>query len=128
MIISVSFTMKEGFIYLFVYCCPYVGSFSLFSFISILQFNKQDISWTQLLRLYEWDVGLKRSSPGLRRLHRISHEHLHLTPSLRMRVYMAAQVKKKFQIIFCSYVIIVISVLILHFVQIRHVALIAMFF
>lgn len=58
-----------------------------------MQYDKQSISWPQLLELYEWDVGLMRSSPGLRRLHKISHEHLHLTPSLRMRVYMAVQVK-----------------------------------
>ncbi|XP_038062325.1 uncharacterized protein LOC119732793 [Patiria miniata] len=57
-----------------------------------LCYHKQDIKWTQLLQLYEWDVGLDRHSPGLRRLHKITYEHLHLTPSLRMRVYMAAQV------------------------------------
>ncbi|XP_033103740.1 uncharacterized protein LOC117106487, partial [Anneissia japonica] len=57
-----------------------------------LQYNHQDIKWTQLLELYEWDIGLDRTSPGLRRLHRLTYDHLHLTPSLRMRVYMAAQI------------------------------------
>ncbi|XP_022107675.1 uncharacterized protein LOC110988468 [Acanthaster planci] len=57
-----------------------------------LFFNKQEVTWPQLLHLYELDTGLDRCSPGLRRLHKISYEHLHLTPALRMRVYMAAQV------------------------------------
>ncbi|XP_033107351.1 uncharacterized protein LOC117109202 [Anneissia japonica] len=56
-----------------------------------LHYDKKDIKWTQVLELYEWDIGLERTSPGLRRLHKITYEHLHLTPSLRMRVYMAAQ-------------------------------------
>ncbi|XP_033114326.1 uncharacterized protein LOC117114745 [Anneissia japonica] len=57
-----------------------------------LHYNKMDIKWTYLLELYNWDTGLDRYSPGLRRLHKISYEHLHLTPSLRMCVYMAVQV------------------------------------
>ena len=74
----------------------------VFWFIFI-QFRGQDISWNQLLGLYEWDVGLERTSPGLRRLHKLTHEHLHLTPSLRMRVYMAVQVLKGFYLIFSSW-------------------------
>ncbi|XP_022110829.1 uncharacterized protein LOC110990245 [Acanthaster planci] len=58
----------------------------------LLCYNKQPIEWTQLLQMYEWDMGLERHSPGLRRLHKLTYEHLHLTPALRMRVYMAAQV------------------------------------
>ncbi|XP_033631329.1 uncharacterized protein LOC117293214 [Asterias rubens] len=57
-----------------------------------LHFQKQDIKWTHLLMLYDWDIGKNRSSPGLRRLYKITYEHLHLTPTLRMRVYMATQV------------------------------------
>ncbi|XP_022110831.1 uncharacterized protein LOC110990247 [Acanthaster planci] len=56
-----------------------------------LHLKGQDI-WTQLLSLYEWDVGLERTSPGLRCLHKLTYEHLHLTPALRMQVYMAVQV------------------------------------
>ena len=59
-------------------------------------FKGQDITWTQLLTLYGWDVGLDRTSPGLRCLHKLTYEHLHLTPALRMQVYMAIQVFENF--------------------------------
>ena len=77
--------------------CLYVAIDMCVLIIHFQQYNKQQIKWTHLLALYEWDSGLKRTSPGLRMLHKISHEHLHLTPSLRMRVYLAAQVNKLFE-------------------------------
>ncbi|XP_033103726.1 uncharacterized protein LOC117106473, partial [Anneissia japonica] len=57
-----------------------------------LHYNKQDIKWNHLLDTYNWDVGMQKTCPGLRMLHKWTYEHLHLTPSSRMRVYMAAQV------------------------------------
>ena len=55
-------------------------------------FSVQRPRYHMLLTLYGWDVGLDRTSPGLRCLHKLTYEHFHLTPALRMRVYMAVQV------------------------------------
>nr|XP_002738341.1 PREDICTED: uncharacterized protein LOC100367135 [Saccoglossus kowalevskii] len=53
-------------------------------------YQKQAITWPQLIRLVENDVGIGREAV-LRKLPKITHEHLYLTPSLRMRVKPAAQ-------------------------------------
>ncbi|XP_030833255.1 uncharacterized protein LOC105444767 isoform X2 [Strongylocentrotus purpuratus] len=54
-----------------------------------LKFRGLDISWKHILDVYEWDF----SSPSsLRMLHKLTEEHLHLTPALRMKVKLAAQV------------------------------------
>lgn len=59
-----------------------------------MQFRGLDISWKHILDVYEWDF----SSPSsLRMLHKLTEEHLHLTPALRMKVKLAAQVCQ------CSY-------------------------
>ncbi|XP_041476452.1 uncharacterized protein LOC121424753 isoform X2 [Lytechinus variegatus] len=55
-----------------------------------LQFGDKHIRWTHLVRLFEWDSG-----SDLRLLPKLSPEHLYLTPSLRMRVKLAAQVLSK---------------------------------
>ena len=44
------------------------------------------------MELYEWDLGLTRAAPGLRKMHRLAEDHIVLTPRLRMRVNLAAQV------------------------------------
>ncbi|XP_071945700.1 uncharacterized protein [Antedon mediterranea] len=54
-----------------------------------LHFNHQDLKWNQLLTLVEEDIGC---GSGLRKLHKIRHEHLYLTPSLRMKVKLAVQI------------------------------------
>ncbi|PIK46436.1 hypothetical protein BSL78_16683 [Apostichopus japonicus] len=60
-----------------------------------LRFKGKEIRWTHLLSLQEWDQQLNAPSPGLRFVHKLTYEHLNLTPSLRMRVYLAAQVLSK---------------------------------
>ena len=60
--------------------------------MSILQFESQDISWRHIIDVYEWDLGMNRASPGLRKLHKLKEEHVRLTPRLRMQVKLAAQV------------------------------------
>ncbi|KAJ8048023.1 hypothetical protein HOLleu_00177 [Holothuria leucospilota] len=47
------------------------------------------------MELYEWDQGSHRGTPGLRLVLKLSYEHLHLTPGLRMKVSLAAQVMSK---------------------------------
>ena len=42
--------------------------------------------------MYEWDLGKRRDAMGLRFLHKVTEEHVRLTPQARMRVYLAAQV------------------------------------
>ena len=46
-----------------------------------------------IVDLYEWDLGLNRAALGLRRLPRLTEDHIHLTPRNRMRVKYAAQVR-----------------------------------
>ena len=64
--------------------------------MSSFQFDGQKILWTQLLKLVEEDVGYRNDNPvnagRCRLLPKIKVEHLHLTPSLRMNVKLAAQV------------------------------------
>ncbi|XP_072042699.1 uncharacterized protein [Amphiura filiformis] len=57
-----------------------------------MMYKSLPIRWTHLQDVYKWDLHIGGINPGLRMLHKIHHEHLHLSPSLRMRVYMAAQV------------------------------------
>ena len=44
------------------------------------------------MELYEWDLNGNQYGMGLRKLHKLKEEHIHLTPSLRMVVKIAAQV------------------------------------
>ena len=44
------------------------------------------------MELYEWDLGLTQATPGLRKMHHLIEDHIVLTPRLRMRVNLAAQV------------------------------------
>ncbi|XP_035690813.1 uncharacterized protein LOC118425822 [Branchiostoma floridae] len=60
-----------------------------------LHYNKQPISWQHIIKLYEWDLGLDREAVGLRMLKNLTHDHVFLTPSLRMRVSLAVQVLSK---------------------------------
>ena len=43
------------------------------------------------MELYEWDIGLTRAALGLRKMHRLSEDHIVLTPRLRMRFNLAAE-------------------------------------
>ena len=56
------------------------------------QFHGQQIKWKHLVELYEWDLGLTRAPPGLRKMHCLTEHHIVLRPRLRMRVNPAAQV------------------------------------
>ena len=65
--------------------------------IIILHFQDDlyDISWKQIVELYEEDIGIDRvGTTGLRRLPKITEEHTDLTPQHRMKVNSAAQVTK----------------------------------
>lgn len=57
------------------------------------QYDGKPIKWTHLLHLQEWDRGTECNAPGLLLVPKLSFEHLHLTPGLRMRVSLAAQVQ-----------------------------------
>ncbi|XP_071855332.1 uncharacterized protein [Apostichopus japonicus] len=61
----------------------------------MLRFQGKEIRWSHLLSLQEWDQQLNAQAPGLRFVHKLTYEHMNLTPSLRMRVYLAAQVLSK---------------------------------
>ena len=67
---------------------------SKISVLSVLfvQYKGLPIRWGHLHEVYTWDTGMETKNPGLKMLHKIHHEHLHLTPSMRMRVYLAVQV------------------------------------
>jgi len=67
----------------------YKYSFILFIFIKV---KGREICWSHLRYAYESDLNLKSFTPGLRKLNRITFDHIHLTPRLRMRVNLAAQV------------------------------------
>ena len=45
-----------------------------------------------LVAVYEWDLGMNRAALGLRRLYKLTEDHIRLTPRHRMRVKFAAQV------------------------------------
>ena len=65
--------------------------------IIILHFQDDlyDISWKQIVELYEEDIGIDRvGTTGLRRLPKTTEEHTDLTPQHRMKVNSAAQVTK----------------------------------
>ena len=38
------------------------------------------------MELYEWDLGITRIAPGLRKMRRLTVDHIALTPRLRVRV------------------------------------------
>ena len=46
-----------------------------------------------MVDVYEWDLGLNRAAPGLRKLVKLREEHIKLSPRHRMRVKLAVQVK-----------------------------------
>ena len=56
------------------------------------QFRGQQISWKHLVDLYEWDPGLTRAPPRLRKMHCLTEHYIVLTPKLRMRANLAAQI------------------------------------
>ena len=58
-----------------------------------LQYNEQDITWPQLLTLVESNCG---DGSQLLKLPKVTHEHLYLSPSHRMKVRLAVQVCNKF--------------------------------
>ena len=47
-----------------------------------------------VVNLYEYDLGMNRNAPGLRMIPRLTEDHITLTPRLRMRVYLAVQVRQ----------------------------------
>ena len=62
-----------------------------------MQYNGQQIKWEQLVSLVEGDLGIQHDDATaevgrLRVLSKITNDHLRLTPSLRMKVKLAAQV------------------------------------
>ena len=72
--------------------------------ITIFQFNRQQIQWTQLVNLVEDDlIGQNQQAGGLRMLPKLSNEHIRLTPSLRMKVKLATQVYTLFILDFLIY-------------------------
>ena len=63
--------------------------------IIILHFQDDlyDISWEQIVELYEEEIGIDRvGTTGLRRLPKITEEHTNLTSKHRMKVNSAVQV------------------------------------
>ena len=61
-----------------------------FYLITILQFNKKQISWKFVRKLYQ----IATENTGLTALHKLKYEHVHLTPFSKMRVDLAAQVNQ----------------------------------
>ena len=66
-------------------------------FLSCLKYDNQEIKWTHVLNLWEQDLGVTTdhahgNAGRLRLVPKLTMEHLHLTPSLRMKVRLAAQV------------------------------------
>ena len=60
-----------------------------------LQYNKQEIKWPQLVRLYQGGGGnFSTNSPGYNTVYKLTKDHLYLNPSLRMKVKLAAQVRQ----------------------------------
>lgn len=56
------------------------------------QFEGMDISWLHIVDVYNWDLQENNLAPGLRFLHKLKEEHIKLSPRLRMKVKLAAQV------------------------------------
>ena len=44
------------------------------------------------MELYEWELGLTGAAPDLRKMRRLTEDHIVLTQRLQMRVNLAAQV------------------------------------
>lgn len=57
---------------------------------TILQFRGHSISWKYIWQLYE----IATKAAGVTTMPRLKYEHVHLTPFSKMRVDLAAQVKK----------------------------------
>uniref|UniRef100_A0A7M5VCD5 Transposable element P transposase n=1 Tax=Clytia hemisphaerica TaxID=252671 RepID=A0A7M5VCD5_9CNID len=60
-----------------------------------LMVGGKEIRWAHIRNAYEMDLNKNSLAPGLRKLHKITFDHIHLTPRLRMRVNLAAQVLSK---------------------------------
>ena len=78
--------------------CPHPQLYStLIVLIFILHFQDDlyDISWKQVVELYEEDIGIDSiGTTGLRIFPKIREDHIDLTPKHRMKVNSAAQVAK----------------------------------
>ena len=78
--------------------CPHPQLYStLIVLIFILHFQDDlyDISWKQVVELYEEDIGIDSiGTTGLRIFPKIREDHIDLTPKHRMKVNSAAQVTK----------------------------------
>ena len=59
----------------------------------LFQFQHCDISWKHIVDAYEWDLSNNQYGIGLCKMPRLTEEHINLTPRLRMKVKLAAQVK-----------------------------------
>uniref|UniRef100_A0A1X7UIU0 Uncharacterized protein n=1 Tax=Amphimedon queenslandica TaxID=400682 RepID=A0A1X7UIU0_AMPQE len=53
--------------------------------------NGQDIKWATVIQLFEKHCLDNLRAPGLSILHKIHHEHIHLTSYSKMRVDLAVQ-------------------------------------
>ena len=54
--------------------------------------NDESVPSQHIISVCEWDLGMHRHAPGLRKLPKLTEDHVSLNPSLRMRVNLAAQV------------------------------------
>ena len=73
-----------------------INFFSFHTSYKIFPFSIMgSISRQHFISVYEWDLGIDRFAPGLKRMPKITEEHVNLNPALRMRVYLVAQVKRK---------------------------------
>ena len=66
-------------------------------FVHLFQLHGKPIKWQHLVKLVEVDMGLEpttNSVGGVRMLPKLTYDHLCLNPSSRMRVKLAAQVRK----------------------------------
>ena len=60
----------------------------LYRYNYYFQLNGEPLEWTKLVELLKIDL----QGEGFRLLPKLTYEHLHLNPSLRMKVKLAAQV------------------------------------
>ena len=51
------------------------------------------MSWKDIVDAYKWDLSNSQYGIGLRKIPRLTEEYINLTPRLRMKVKLAAQVK-----------------------------------
>ncbi|XP_065662264.1 uncharacterized protein LOC124811383 isoform X3 [Hydra vulgaris] len=56
-----------------------------------LMIDGQPLVWDQIIRLYDWDLGIDRDAVGLTMGHKLSEEHINLNSRTRMRVNLAVQ-------------------------------------